>query len=298
MNTDTAVLDDRTHEFRLADRRTLSYALYGVRDGPLVVVLDGPGSRGLARAMGPSAVHLGIKLLVPDRPGFGRSTPTPRRSFGGVSEDLLALVDHLGFRRFGVLAQSGGTPYALALAAAAGDRATGLAFVGGMAPLTERHALRDVRRPVRTGFLLARRTPWLVRPVCAALARQNAKDPEAAARRYVENVPSADRRMLDDPALWAIHTTSTAESVARPDALAREIRALVRPWGIDCKRISAPAALWVGQLDRVHPPNMSHRLAELLDQAPVTVVPGAATFAMLSCYPDVLRHAAALPEQS
>jgi len=38
------------------------------------------------------------------------------------------------------------------------------------------------------------------------------------------------------------------------------------------------------------------RLATLLGGAPVTVIPGAATFAMVPCYPDVLRHAAALPE--
>ena len=71
---------------------------------------------------------------------------------------------------------------------------------------------------------------------------------------------------------------------------------LVRSWSIDYGRISAPAALWVGELDRTHPPRMSRRLATLLGEAPVTVVAGAATFAMLPCCPDLLRHAAALPE--
>jgi len=39
---------------------------------------------------------------------------------------------------------------------------------------------------------------------------------------------------------------------------------------------------------------MSLRMAEHLGGAPVTVVPGAATFAMVSVFGDVLRHAAAL----
>jgi hypothetical protein len=34
-------------------------------------------------------------------------------------------------------------------------------------------------------------------------------------------------------------------------------------------------------------------MAQRLGDAPVTVVPGASTFGMLSVYPDVLRHAAA-----
>jgi hypothetical protein len=39
---------------------------------------------------------------------------------------------------------------------------------------------------------------------------------------------------------------------------------------------------------------MARRMARRLGDAPVTVVPGAATFGMLPVYPDVLRHAAAL----
>ena len=73
---------------------------------------------------------------------------------------------------------------------------------------------------------------------------------------------------------------------------------LGHPWSVDRACITAPAALWVGELDRTHPPSMSRRLATLLGGAPVTVVPGAATFAMIACYRDILRHAAALPEHA
>jgi pimeloyl-ACP methyl ester carboxylesterase len=102
--------------------------------------------------------------------------------------------------------------------------------------------------------------------------------------------------VLDDPTIWAIHATSSAEIMSRPAALARELRMLVRPWGVDYDRVTAPVALWVGELDRTHPPTTSRRLAKLLGGAPVTVVPGAATFAVLTAYPDLLRHAAALQE--
>lgn len=295
ITVDSAAFRDETHQFRLADGRTLGYGLYGASDGPLVVVLDGPGSRGLARAMASPAAQLGIKLLAPDRPGFGCSTPAREASIAAVSRDLLALVDHLGFGRFGLVAQSGGTPYALAVAAAAGDRVTGLAFIGGLAPLDEPHALRDVARPIRVVGLLARRAPWLLRLMLNGLSHQAAKDPQRAARKYAANMPPDDRRMLKDPTLWAIHTTSSAEIMSRPAAFALEMRMLVRPWSIDYGRVTAPAALWVGELDRSHPPRMSRRLAALLGQAPVTLVAGAATFAMLPCFPDALRHAAALP---
>jgi pimeloyl-ACP methyl ester carboxylesterase len=274
--------------------RTVGHGRYGAADGPLVVVLDGPGSRGLGRAAAAAADQLGVTLLVPDRPGFGASTPTPNRSIGEVSDDLLAVVDALGARRFGIVAQSGGTPYALGLAGAAGDRVTGLAFVGAITPLHEREALRDVSGPMRSLFILARRAPWLLRPLLAALARRTLKDPAAAARKYAEDVPAADRVVLDDPQMWAIHEATSAEAVSSPAAFAREARLLARPWGLEPGRVTAPAALWVGELDPAHPPVMARRMARRLGDAPVTVVPGAATFGMLPVYPDVLRHAAGL----
>jgi pimeloyl-ACP methyl ester carboxylesterase len=57
--------------------------------------------------------------------------------------------------------------------------------------------------------------------------------------------------------------------------------------------VTAPTAFWVGELDPTHPPVMSRRMAQRLADAPVTVVPGTATFGMLRVYPEVLRHAAA-----
>jgi pimeloyl-ACP methyl ester carboxylesterase len=296
MSIHTEGLNERTHELVLPDGRAISYGLLGAQDGPLVMVLDGPGSRGLGRAMEPAAERLGIKLLVPDRPGFGRSTPTPHGSFDTVAGDLIALVDGLGFSRFGIVAQSGGTPYAVALACAGGDRVTGLAFVGGLAPLHECGRLRDVGQPMRSLFLVGRHAPWLVRPVLSGFARQAAKDPQKLAVKFAESMPPADREVLSDPAMWAIHAGTMAEMFSRRSAWTREARMLGQPWSVDRDCITAPPALWVGELDRTHPLSMSRRLATLLGGAPVTVVPGAATFAMVTCYPDVLRHAAALPE--
>ena len=276
----------------LRDGRDLGYSMYGAPRGPVVVVLDGPGSRGLARAAAAPATALGISLLAPDRPGFGASTPAPKRAIADVAADLRELVDALGITGFGILTQSGGTPYAIGLAGLAGDRCTGLSFVGGITPLGEPDALDDVSGPMRGMFKLARSAPWLLRPLMSGVARQTRRDPEAAAKRYAADLPEADRAVLDDPAMWAIHTATSAEAVASPAAFAGEARKLARDWGLDLGRVTAPVALWVGELDPTHPVVMSRRLSERFGGAPVTVVPGAATFAMLPIYPDALAFAA------
>jgi pimeloyl-ACP methyl ester carboxylesterase len=126
-----------------------------------------------------------------------------------------------------------------------------------------------------------------------AVARKTRRNPEAAARAYAKDLPDADRAVLEDPTMWAIHAVTSAEAVSAPAAFAREARLLAQPWSVNPSSVTAPGAFWVGELDPTHPPVMSRRMAQRLGDAPVTVVPGAATFGMVSVYPDVLRHAAA-----
>jgi pimeloyl-ACP methyl ester carboxylesterase len=282
-----------TPSITLPDSRSLSYTLLGAPGGPAVVVLDGPGSRGLARAASPAAEAAGLRLVAPDRPGFLGSSPAEPKTFAGVAADLLALADELGLDRFGLLGQSGGTPYALALAATAGDRVTGLAFCGAISPLGEADAMQDVGGPMKLPFTVARRAPVLLSPLMKAGARQVRKDPKKAARRFAADLPPADQAVLDRPELWAIHESETSSAIADPAAFAQEARMLARPWDdVDLAAITAPVAFWVGERDVTHPPVMSRRMAERLGGAPVHLVPDAATFGLLEVYPAALAFAA------
>jgi pimeloyl-ACP methyl ester carboxylesterase len=267
-------------QIALPDGRTLSYGAYGADRGPTVLVLDGPGSRGLARAAAPTAAALGIRLIAPDRPGFRDSTRVPGRRIADFVPDALALVDG----PFGILSQSGGTPYALALAAS--ERVTGVAFVGAISPLGEKDALQDVSGPMKPAFKLARRAPWLLRRVV-----KMGGDPEKVARRVAKASPLPDQEALRDPAMWKIHLEETIEIQRDPEQFADEAILLARDWGIDLSAVRAPVQFWVGELDSTHPPVMSRRMAERLGGAPVHVVPNASTFCMSAIYPAALAHA-------
>src|SRR5439155_4040978 len=77
---------------------------------------------------------VGVRLLVPDRPGYGGSSRLPGRSVADVAVDMAVLVDRLGWERFAVWGGSGGAPHALGCAAHLGDRVTRCASVVGLAP--------------------------------------------------------------------------------------------------------------------------------------------------------------------
>jgi pimeloyl-ACP methyl ester carboxylesterase len=273
-------IPEKDSQVQLADGRTLSYAVLGDQEAArTVVVLDGPGSRGLARAAADAASDRGVRLIAPDRPGFLRSTPHPGRTFASVAQDVLAIAPP----RFAVLAQSGGTPYALAVAAAAPDRVTKLAFVGGMTPLGENDALNGVGGPMRGLFVLARRAPWALRPLLALGARGNT---QKTADKLAQAAPPADQAVLGQPRYRDVHDRTSAEALQSPAAFASEVALLAKPWSIE--PVAMPVALWVGERDATHPPIMARRLAERLGGAPVTVVPGAATFGLVPVFGDVL----------
>ncbi|KAI0106541.1 alpha/beta-hydrolase [Hypoxylon sp. NC0597] len=103
--------------FILPDQRTLEYATYGVPAGAeqvTVIYFHGtPGCHHEAELVHDRASHEGLRIVAINRPGFGRSSPHPHRTLLSFSQDVLALVDHLGIQRFAMMAFSGGCPYAL-----------------------------------------------------------------------------------------------------------------------------------------------------------------------------------------
>ncbi|WP_136689688.1 alpha/beta fold hydrolase [Halorhabdus amylolytica] len=124
----------KTIECRLPDDRTLAYTVAGEATGPTVVANHGiPGSRLFARLLADAARSAGVRLLVPDRPGYGRSDAPPEdRGLLDWRRDYEALLAHESVETATVLGFSGGGPFALA--AATSDRTGRIALVSATIP--------------------------------------------------------------------------------------------------------------------------------------------------------------------
>lgn len=102
---------------RLPDGRTLGYAEYGCDTGyPLIFMHGYPQCRLEASAIESLFHRRGIRVIAPERPGFGLSTIQPNRRIMDWPADVKALAHHLGLSRFAIMGGSGGGPYALACA--------------------------------------------------------------------------------------------------------------------------------------------------------------------------------------
>ncbi|MHC4055862.1 alpha/beta hydrolase, partial [Bradyrhizobium sp. 25ACV] len=58
-----------------------------------------------------------MRIIAPERPGFGLSTYQRQRTLADWAGDVAILASHLGLKKFGVAGISGGGPYAAACAA-------------------------------------------------------------------------------------------------------------------------------------------------------------------------------------
>ena len=107
-------------EIRLHDGRILAFAEYGSPRGlPIIHCHGTPSSRVEGNLIFNAAVaaELGVRIIVPDRPGMGRSDFQPGRRIVDWPRTCSSWPRPLRLDTFAVLGSSGGSPYAAACGA-------------------------------------------------------------------------------------------------------------------------------------------------------------------------------------
>ncbi len=118
-------MDGATRTHRLPDGRALAFCEFGDPDGDPVFHAHGvPSSRLEGALLHDSACKHGFRVISTDRPGIGRSTYLPNRTFLDYPKDISSLADVLGLERFGVMGASGGGAHTAVCAYAIPDRLT------------------------------------------------------------------------------------------------------------------------------------------------------------------------------
>ncbi|KPI44192.1 uncharacterized protein AB675_6456 [Cyphellophora attinorum] len=172
--------------FTTLTNRTISYARYGSPNptSPTIIYLHGyPSSRYEASLLHHLALRHNppVRIIAPDRPGFGLTSPTPNRTIADYATiDLLPLIEHLSLSRFSILGLSGGGPYALAAAASTipllTPKVAGVGIACGAPHWSAQGPEGWAALPwwSKVGYYAAFYTPWLLRgftAACIALVR-------------------------------------------------------------------------------------------------------------------------------
>lgn len=280
--------DDRIGRARLSSGRTLSYVCFGAVNGPTVVVLDGAGSRTQARDAHDIAQRRGVRLIAPDRPGFGESTPDADGTLLSFADDLAQLLSALDVDRCGLWCQSGGAPFGLACAYRHPERVAHLGILAGVGPLDAPGAFDGMAPIVQFSFRAARWAPWVIALQYQMLAAVHRRAPKRAASMLVSTRPARDRAVLTSPQHWPTTVAAVGELTQSPAATAHEFRLLAQPWGFNLKDITVPTTIWHGTADTVHPPSMARFVASRIPNATLHLESGLATFDFLDRRDEML----------
>ncbi len=284
------MLGEPPKRIALADGRSLAWGECGDRNGRALLFFHGtPGSRLGALALDDAARARSVRVIAPERPGFGASDPKPGRALLDWSDDVRALADAIELRRFSVAGLSGGGPYAAACAFALPDRVESAGILSGIGPTDHAGATRGMMVPNRAFLWTSRRIPPLGRALVGLLVRA-LRDPERAIARMARSLPEADRRVLRDERLRSLMLADFRESLARgAGGAAADFRIFSRPWGFRLADIRVPVHLWHGEDDRNCPVGMGRHVAAAIPGCAATIVPGAGHLFTLQRAEEVLK---------
>ena len=263
---------------------------YGDASGKPVVALHGVPSCGAGfRLAHEPALTLGVRVLAPDRPGVGLSSPDVGWTIGSYPAVLAALADRLGIGRFGVWGYSGSAPYALATAQALADRVTAVAVAAGMGQIGEWAEAADFGTTDRLFLTLARKRPRLATPMLGAIARLARLSPRTAVKGFSKELSESDRSVLTrfkTPAEAMALFTQAFLKGAR--GAVGDYAAIGGAWGVDFSSIAVPVKILHGDADTMVPLRHSLELAKRISDAQFQVWPGEGHLAPLTHAGEIL----------
>ena len=274
----------------LADGRRLGYTEFGDPLGtPLCAFHGTPGSRFMFRLVDEPARRLGLRIIAPDRPGFGLSDYQENRTLADWANDVRALADKLGLARFGVAGISGGGPYVAACAALLPERVTAAALVSPVGPLHSSDGPDNLPpAQIVTFRLLPRVTPAMAGAFSIGrLMFLNASD--SMYRMIMRRAGPADEHILLRPEVQKNLLAGVIEGL-RPgvQGVVQEMKIFAKPWNIPFEAIKASVLLWQGTADNNVPVAASLRLAEIIPGCKLFQIEGAGHYWIFDHVEEVL----------
>ena len=277
----------------LVDGRTLAYTELGDADGPVAMYFHGaPTSRLDLVAYEECFVDRGVRVVSPDRPGFGGSSPQRGRSMLDWPTDVAALADHLRVDRFIAVGLSAGGPYAVACGALLPERVIGVGVANGVTDMGWPPAWDDYD------------------PVDASIMHLGDED---AAYRWMEEHYGADGSLFFEFTTLAPSDAALLEDQTRAQTLlativesfrqgvgglAADLTIQGRPWPFDPSAVRARTIVLHGDADPYLPVAHGRHTAEVIPNARFVLRPGQGHVSLIREIPQLCTDLLALAKEA
>lgn len=227
----------------LSDGRQLFYREYGSPQGTPAICFHIGLSASLVLSEFSEAAKGKLRVLVPERPGFGRSTPVENYSFERVTRDIDELAAQLKFKSLALIGDGTGGAYALHMALHSQTHVRALAL---RAPrlFTPRSKSGGTFESAMSALV---RQPWLVKSVID-IVRRGAEVPllRAMSDRWIYNSESDKVLMLGDSPIRALQAQMADALEVSSAGVASEMKLFQRLPRWDVAALKCPVSLWIG----------------------------------------------------
>lgn len=280
----------------LRNGHQLSYATYGDLGGrPLVALHGSADSRLIWQLLDADARDVGVRLIAPDRPGFGDSPFIPDRTTIDHARDVIELADHLELERFDTISISGGLVFGLALAWAHPERVRSFTSYAGLF-LTAPGALPEMNPVQRLIARVGLKHPAVLKPLGRVIFGPQVLLAKRAPRLVFKMIraarPPGDRAVLDRPEVATLMIEGVPGQFRSVSAVTAAFAAQqLPPFPFNLGEIQQPIHLWQGGQDDVHTPAMAKHLANECPNATLHLYQDLATFDFDVHYPKMLATA-------
>ncbi len=267
------------HLIKTRTGRILEVREYGDLAGHPAIFFHGLiGSYYQASYIAEQAVHHGLRIIAPNRPGVGKSGFVNRLSALEAVPDIEDLTAALQIDRFSVIGISGGTPYALACLLRLGSRIRTTTVISGMGPMRLSGALRGMDRQRRLALELGSRYPNLAKQESRRWGERFRAHPRAFLDRLVATWPAADQKLFEREDIFELFLLDLRQVFIEgngPETFSQDLR-LYRHYGFSLAELPRDrhVTLWQGLDDIIVPPAMAWRMAQTLPRCEAHFVPG------------------------
>jgi pimeloyl-ACP methyl ester carboxylesterase len=286
----TAAGDRHARLLRLSDGRRVGYAEFGDVQGLPVFAIHGtPGSRYMFALTDEAARERGLRIIAPERPGYGLSDYCRQDALAHTAEDLNALADALVLDRFALIGVSGGGPHAMAAAASMPDRIALLALVSPVGPIAECHSRIRMTLFHRLVFTRMGRSKRACASFFWSLRNLIRLAPGVAHAALMRRVAPSDRAILTRADVRTNLRAAVSEGL-RPGikGALQDLRLFCGPWDLPLAKIDVPTIMWQGSDDTIVPPQAAYHLAETLPNCRLDIVQDAGHYWVFTQFARVL----------
>ncbi|MFC2124879.1 alpha/beta fold hydrolase [Bacteroidota bacterium] len=276
---------------KLLDERQLAYELFGPEDGKPVIFHHGMGDSRLSRHPDEGLItEAGVRLIIVDRPGYGRSTPRIGNKLLDWVPDIAQLADSLGLEKFTVAGASAGAPYALAVAHELEDRVVKVLLASPLGPLSAPGALKTVHKD----FQWLWRLRWF-KSIIRMWGRNEAKKAKEDIKKYFDDwlidAPELDKELFADSELRKMLEQGSSEAFRQgADGMIADLLVQFN-WGFELENIHAPVEIFHGSADEILFPEMAQNMVEKLPQAKLTLYQDEGHYCLYRHWLEIFKRA-------